>query len=341
MSARSGRRGWLRAVAAAGTVTAVTAGGALVSARAQDDPAKPPAQNGSDPEVVLDPKTIWQGGLSKLAGTYVFAQVASPGGLWERHVLPDGRAVRRQVSINEAPRAFREKLQAATIVISDLQEPTRVEASQRISPSKRGMLRFYEEEGLGKVTVRNLPGMNGVDGSLGNYSGPVVLRLDHQSHSNPSVSGVLMQRQQQETTWGTATLDFADLSAYPVPAAAPGQPAQPGALPEAPGKTAPSLPKGTPAAVKPGKPAPVKPGEPPKPPAGAEPHEEDEAPPVISNARTLRSGVEIFCFVEWKEQSKAGLKTWVGTVRLLRKELVPREDATPMPAPTPRKLEMS
>ncbi len=166
----------------------------------------------------VDPRTLWEGGLERLAGRYVFHQIASPGGLWEHTDRKDGTRTQRQVSINEIPADFREKLQKAELIISDLKLPTMVQGDARKSPSGRGVLRFYAETSPGRLQVRNIPGASlDEQGSL-NFDGPVTYRLEHQSHSNPSVGGVLIVRQNSERTWGAATLDFADLNATALPA---------------------------------------------------------------------------------------------------------------------------
>ena len=64
----------------------------------------------------IDPKTIWPAGVQALSGRYQFVQVASPGGLWAR----TGSNV-RQVSLNELPAAFRDRLRKAELVVADLQ----------------------------------------------------------------------------------------------------------------------------------------------------------------------------------------------------------------------------
>jgi hypothetical protein len=192
---------------------AVTAAALLLpSAGAQEE--KQPG--GESPPSAPDPKAIWPAGLEQLAGRYAFVQVASPGGLWERAPNAEGGLDTRQVSINEVPPALREKLTHAEIVISDLKLPTTVEASERVSPSKRGKLRFYSEAAEGRLALRNVPGIGGDGDDRGDFTGPVLFALEHQGHTNPSVSGILLQRLQQEVTWGAATLDFADLSATPL-----------------------------------------------------------------------------------------------------------------------------
>lgn len=165
----------------------------------------------------VDPRALWEGGLERLAGRYVFYQIASPGGLWEHTDHKDGTRSQRQVSINEIPADLREKLQKAELIISELKLPTLVQGDARKSPSGRGVLRFYAETSLGRLQVKNLPGASlDEQGSL-SFDGPVTFRLEHQSHSNPSVSGVLIVRQNSERTWGAATLDFADLNATALP----------------------------------------------------------------------------------------------------------------------------
>ncbi len=159
----------------------------------------------------LDPATIWPASLDRIAGRYVFAQVASPGGLWRTD-----EKERRQVSLRELSAPARERLEAAEILISELKLPTQKDASQRVSPSKRGNLRYYQEQATGKLVMRGLPGVGGADGDAGSYSGPVHFEITHASHSNPSVAGVFNVRQQQEQTWGAATLDYADLQATPI-----------------------------------------------------------------------------------------------------------------------------
>lgn len=235
-------------------------------------PEKPEAARPEAAEPAVDPKEIWPAGLPGLAGRYLFAQVASPGGLWETTTDAAGKTVRQQVSLNELPAAVRQKLLKAEIAITVPEGPRRVQAARRLSPSKRGELRFYEEEALGSLTVRNLPGIQGREQEV-DFSGPALLILGHQSHSNPSVSGVLQQRTQQEQTWGAATLDYADLMASTVP---------------------------------------------------KDPNAEGET--VLSNARVLRSGTEIFAYVEWREKARGVQRTILGSVRLQRVQ-------PPVPAP--------
>lgn len=253
------------------TTFSLTAWAAPAKKAAPAKPAAPaPAPEGGEK---VDAQRIWPANLERLVGRYTFAQVASPGGLWERGIGPGGAEIQRQVSINEVPAAFREKLLNAEVIISDLKSPRRMEASERLSPSKRGMLRFYDEEGLGNVVVRNLPGVSG-DDDMSDYAGPVVFHIQHQSHSNPSVSGVLSQRGQEEMTWGVATLDSATLTATLIPK-----------------------------------------------------DEKDEGHSVITNARILRGGVEIFAFVEWTEESEGTRRHINGSVRLLRKsEAAPKKE---------------
>jgi hypothetical protein len=250
-------RAWVILTAAAVVLTAATP---LRGAKAQDAPVR------------VDPKVIWQADLAKLAGRYGFAQVASPGGLWLKEEGKD-----RQVSIGELPPALRERFENAEIVISDLQLPGTVEAADRESPSKRGRLRFYNESAIGRLSMRGLPGIGGAQQDEGNFAGPVLFQIDHAGHSNPSVSGVLTLRQQQERTWGVATVDYADLSAAAL------------------------LPNG-------------KPGE-------------DDSP-VMMNARILRSGVEIFAYVEWTEAGRR----YQGSLRLARRQPTPAPAAPPAAA---------
>jgi hypothetical protein len=267
------RRFVLGAAAATGLTISL-----LATAGAQDAAGTPEAGDAADP------KSIWQAGLQQLAGHYTYLQVASPGGLWERFSPGKNEKLTiRQVSINEVPEELRKKLTQAEIIISDLRLPGQVEASERTSPSGRGKLRFYTESAAGRLQMRNLPGIGGRDEDPGDYTGPVVFHLLHQSHSNPSVTGVLQQRINQEITWGAATLDFADFAADA-----------------------------------------VKPGE----------AEDAEGLPVIGNCRTLRSGMEIFAFIEWKRKTKKGDYGYFGTVRLIRKDAADKIPRAPV-APTP------
>jgi hypothetical protein len=284
----------------------------IVGAKAQD-PAAPEKPEGAPQagqpeqpaEPMFDPKTIWPAGLEQVAGHYVFYQVASPGGFWEAFYPARGRSIRRQASINEVPAAFRERLLKAEVIISDLKTPTTIVANERLSPSKRGMLRFYTETAEGRLTLRGLPGIGASQDDTGTFSGRVLFTIDHQSHSNPSVAGVLQTRIYQEPTWGVATLDYADLNAVALP-------------PETPAGQAPEK-----AAPKP----------------GAE--DPDDVPPVMANARILRSGIEIFAFVEWRQKQKQGESTYTGSVRLIRRDQMPKEPepgAAPAPIPSPRRL---
>lgn len=217
------------------------------------------------------PEQIWPAGLQGLAGHYAYARVASPGGLWKATTVGSGERMRRQISVDDLPAAAREKLTQAQITISDIQLPTEIEASERVSPSKRGMLRFYEESAVGSLSIRNLPGIGGEDEDRGDFSGRALFSLTHNSHSNPSASGLFKIRQREEPTWGAAALDSADLSATV--------------------------------------------------------HSRDakqnehahEGPPIIGNARILRSGWEIFAFVEWTDKDAAGEHSYFGAVRLLRR----------------------
>lgn len=184
-------------------LTFVGATATPVPSRAQaPDPVPDPAK--------VQPSEIWPASLERIAGRYSYAGVASPGGLW----LSDS-AGRRQVSVNELSAEARNRLTQAEIIISDLKLPAAVEASQRRSPSGRGLLRHYEEQAPGRLVLRNLRGIGGLSQDPGAYEGPVMFGISHSSHSNPSVSGILTLRRQQEATWGAATLDYADLSAVP------------------------------------------------------------------------------------------------------------------------------
>jgi len=269
-------------------------GGMLAPAAA---PAAPPAKSARKPAPKktaavpakgaavserTDPAAVWPVSLARLAGRYVFVQVATPGGLWETVRTPEAATV-RQVSLNEIPAALRERLQKAEVVISDLKLPSSVEASMRTSPSKRGSLRFYSETAMGKLSYKGLPGIGGQDQDPGEFSGQVMFRLDHQSHSNPSPTGVLFVRQREEATWGVAIIDYGDLNATTIPE------------PEAP-----EPPNGA-----------AKKGEP------AEKHDH-EGIPVMANARILRTGGEIFSYFEWTEPTAEGERVIRGCVRLVR-----------------------
>jgi hypothetical protein len=252
----------------AGCTSLALASVGLAAAAAQDRKPAPqprPAQKQATPQELAKARAVWPAGLERLAGRYVFAQVASPGGLYDRFTPKDGKEVVRQVALPHLPAALREKLQAAEIVISDLALPSQIGAEERVSPSKRGKLRFYTESAAGKLVLRNLPGIGGASGCAGEHTGPVVFRLEHSSHSNPSVSGVLMQRKHEEPTWGVATLDHASLAA-----AIPGE------------------------------------------------NPDDEGHPILTNARVLRSGIEIFAYVEWTGEDTDGTHSIRGAVRLVR-----------------------
>lgn len=252
----------MRRIAWVGTMVAVSLALGAWGAPARPASKVKPAAPADEPAAKRSAAAIWPASLEKIAGRYVFAQVASPGGLWE-----SGPAGRKQVSINELSPEMRGRLTHAEIVISGLKLPSVVEASERISPSKRGKLRFYEESAAGRLVMKNLPGIGGEPDDKGEFAGPVSFTLIHASHSNPSVYGVLVQRQRQEATWGAAALDYADLSATPL----------------------------------------VEEADP-----------DEELPSVMANARILRSGVEIFAFVTWKEGRGEAERTYAGCVRLVR-----------------------
>lgn len=308
------------------TATLLTLAASGMAAAAQDPEPK------AEP---VDPKTIWPASLDKLAGKYVFMQVASPGGLWERAAGANGKMQFRQVSINEVPAALREKLTHAELTLSDV-AASAVEASERTSPSGRGKLRFYSESATGKMVARGLPGLTSRDKDNGSFSGPVVFHLEFNGHSNPSVSGVLQTRIRQEMTWGAATLDYADLAAEVAQPDPPAEGAAAGAKGAAPAPAAKSTKPASPGSraekPAPGKDAPVKDKAAP----GADAH--DEAETVLTNARILRSGVEIFVYVEWEDKDKKGLpRLYNGTVRLIRAELlkVAAPEAQSAPATPP------
>jgi hypothetical protein len=159
------------------------------------------------------PADIWPAGLEKLAGRFVFVQVGSPGGLWKVVHPKEGATVSRQIAIDDVEAQLRDRLKGAELVISDLKLPTKVEASEEVSPSKRGKIRRYTETVDGRLAMKNLPGIGGDTDDPGEYSGPVSFGLNHLSHSNPSRFGIQTLRDQQEVTWGTATIDYADLRA--------------------------------------------------------------------------------------------------------------------------------
>jgi hypothetical protein len=192
-------------------LTAVLWAALSAAAMAQDKPGDPPAAKPA-------PQAVWPAGLQQIAGKYVFVQVASPGGFWDRTIGNDGVSLApRQVSLNEVPSALKDQLTHAELTIADLKLPT-MDAEERTSPSGRGKLRFYEEHAVGRLTMKGLPGIGGAQGDTGEYSGPVTFGLDHQSHSNPTVSGVLKLRMEEESTWGVAVMDHASLSAVAPPA---------------------------------------------------------------------------------------------------------------------------
>jgi hypothetical protein len=250
----------------------------------------------------------------------------------------------RQVSLWELSPATRARFEKAELIISDLEPNDLPSAREEVSPSKRGRLRFYYESAIGKLTLRNLPGIGGDDEDKGTFTGKVEFALTHQSHSNPSPSGILFQRIQQESTWGAATIDFADLEAVPVTENKPTPGTKPGPKPEPrprPGRVPPRSTTQRPdasgvllaSAVTPATdaeavqlavqkpPAPTKPGgakpAPSKPSAPS--HEEDDGPPsVIANARVLRSGIEIIAYVGWREPLNGKMASYTGSVRMVR-----------------------
>jgi hypothetical protein len=259
----------------------------------------------------------------------------------------------RQVSLWELSPATRARFEKAELIISDLEPSDLPNAREEVSPSKRGRIRFYSEYAVGKLTMRNLPGIGGDDEDKGTFTGKVEFGLTHQSHSNPSVSGILFQRMQQESTWGAATIDFADLEAVqltdgkpkPGPRPLPGRvtPRSTTQRPDASGVILASavtpaseveaiqlVAQKPPAPAKPGsaKPAPSKPSAP--------SHEEDGPPAVIANARVLRSGMEIIVFTKWEEPINGKMATYTGSVRLARMDQYRRlQQRLGAPSPVP------
>ncbi len=267
-----------------GLLLAALGVGLIVPSGALGQQPVPPAEAQAP---TADPKVIWPAGLDRLAGRFVFVQVGSPGGLWRKEGLKS-----RQIAIDDLPTAMQTKLRAAEIVISDIKLPTQVEASESLSPSKRGMIRHFSESALGRLVIKNLPGAAASD-AVGDYSGPALFHLEHSLHSNPSLTGVLEQRLNQEGTWGAATLDYADLGAevyVPEPAAPPKN--------------------GQKRAEK------------------EQPDAETAAP--ISNARVMRNGQEIFVFVSWIEKVGKVEREYLGTVRMVKEssKMAPRPAPT-------------
>lgn len=199
-----------RLLAGAALCAALTA-----TAMAQDKPDQP---DKAAPQPAVKPETIWPASLQRIVGRYVFGQVASPGGFWEVDEENGKGRTARQVSINEVPAAYREQLTHAEITLSSLKLPSTVMAEERTSPSGRGKLRYYQEETDAQLVMKGVPGIGGDHGDSGAYSGPVTVTIEHHSHSNPSVSGLLLLRQQQEPTWGVAVTDYADFHAVAPPA---------------------------------------------------------------------------------------------------------------------------
>jgi hypothetical protein len=334
-------------------LTALLGGGGLVMGAAAAQAGKAPARPSAPPPKAVQkiaPKEIWPAGLKELAGRYQFVQVASPGGLWRRMSATDVR----QVSLWELPPATRARFEKAELIISDLEPSDLPDAREEISPSKRGRIRYYSENAVGKLTMRNLPGIGGDDEDKGTFAGKVEFALTHQSHSNPSVSGILFQRMQQESTWGAATIDYADLEAAqltdgkpkPGPRPLPGRvtPRSTTQRPDASGVILASavtpatemeaiqpVAQKVPAPAKPGgaKPAPSRPANP--------SHEEDDGPPpVIANARVLRSGIEIIVFTKWQEPVNGKMASYTGSVRLVKMDQFRRLQqrlGSPSPAP--------
>lgn len=172
------------------------------------EPAVPEASTTPPPS----PEQIWPAGLTRIAGTYRFIQIASPGGLWQK-TSTGGKVDTQQISLSQLPKPLREQLQKAEIQILNLETPTTIKASSEKSPGMGGMLRQYAEETPGRLVMRGLPGIGSTEGDTGNFSGMVIFGMDHSSLTNPSVPGVLFTRAQTEATWGVATLDYGELVA--------------------------------------------------------------------------------------------------------------------------------
>src|SRR5947207_15775709 len=116
---RSGvtRLPFLMASLATGAIAAAALGGAGAQERAA--PKKP-----------VDPASIWPASLTQFEGRFVYAQVASPGGLWESIPSGDEKVALRQIAIDDLPAALRDRLRKAEIVVSDIHRPTEVEAEE-------------------------------------------------------------------------------------------------------------------------------------------------------------------------------------------------------------------
>lgn len=244
-------------------------------------------------------RRVWPVALADLQGEFRFVQVASPGGLWLRLRKAQGGTV-RQISLHEAPAEFRKKLEGAVLELRNVQRVGPIEVSDERSPSGRGTIRRYTENGSGSLVLKGIPGIGGESGDSGEHTGPVELELSHTSHSNPSPSGIFRLRLSQEPTWGAATIDYADLVAVAPPSAR----RQPASL--------------------------------------QQPGQEEDAEPliVVGNARVMRSGYEIFAFVQWLKEERDQLVDIVGAVRLLRSDLYPQGPEDPAaPGPLTKPLE--
>lgn len=229
---------------------------------------------------VTPPTLVWQADLDDIAGTYRFAQVSSPGGLWN---VRNNSAESRQVSINEVPQALRDKLLNAEIKISELGDRTIYEANEGPSPAGN-VLRDFMEARKARVTVKNLPGIDGGRTNDGpDFEGEVELEIFHSSvvRNVPARNSIIRGR--EEPTWGAAAVDYADLRA--VAHAHSEEPAEA---------------------------APVE-GES----AAEAPHAEDL--PIIDNARVLRSGNEIIVSIYWiYMEGTESEALYRGSVRLVK-----------------------
>lgn len=170
----------------------------------------------------LNSKVVWYSGLTESQGTYVYGQVATPGGLWREDQFPDGKVRAAQVTINDLPADLQKEVREARLEFKIQEATLKTEADQAKAPGPRGQapylghIRTFSQTAEGTLKMSGLPGVGGTIEDGGKFDGKVEIELRAILHTDPSDVGIFTERNQGETVWGVAaqTRNFADLLAH-------------------------------------------------------------------------------------------------------------------------------
>ncbi len=170
----------------------------------------------------LNGKVVWYHGLTETQGTYVYGQVATPGGLWREDQFPGGKIETTQVTLNDLPTDLQASIRAARLEFKIQEATLKTEADQVKAPGPRGQtpylghIRTFNQTAEGTLKMNGLPGVGGTSGDSGKFEGKVEIELRALLHTDPSDVGIFTERNQAERVWGVAaqTRNFADLLAH-------------------------------------------------------------------------------------------------------------------------------